>query len=153
MLTKDSRGWTYAYMAANGITNQWQNKERGVAKAQLIYALKSVIEPRDVEKTIRELDKKYDSGHRPPSKREQLKKIVNGIMSDLKRLDVKLPEGWQYGSMVTILTTKSDAPKVQRKLRQFGVKGIRILDSEDSGFDDPAYPKEVLGDPEDLFEM
>ena len=140
-------------MAANGMTHSWQNKERGVAKAQLIYALKSVIDPRDVEKTIRELDKKYDSGHRPPSKREQIKKIVENAEASMRSLDVQLPDGWEYGSMVQFLTTDGDASKVQRKLKQLGLKNVRILDSEDGGFDDPAYPKEVVADPEDLIEL
>ncbi len=151
-LSKGSRGWTYSYMAANGATNSWVNKDRGVAKAKLIYALKSVLDPRDVEKTVAELDKKYDSGHRPPSKKEQKAKIVEDAKAALKGLDVKLPDGWQHGPMVDFLTTERDAPKVQRKLKQFGLKGVRVLDSEDSGHDDPKYPKEVLGDPEDLFE-
>ena len=152
-LTRSSRGWSYAYMAANGVTNSWVNKDRGVAKAKLIYALKSVIDPRDVEKTVRELDKKYDSGHRPPSKREQKKKIVEDAKASMKGLDVQLPDGWEYGSMVRFLTTDSNASKVQRKLKQLGLKDVRILDSEDGGFDDPAYPKEVVADPEDLIEL
>lgn len=56
-------GWAYAYVAANGLTNTWKNKDRDLARVKLIRALKEVIEPRDVEKLVRELDEKYDSAH------------------------------------------------------------------------------------------
>jgi len=149
LLKKDNRGWSYAYMAANGVTNQWQNKDRGTAKAKLIYALKSVIDPRDVEKTVRELDKKYDSGHRPPSKREQIQKLYEEAKKATKGLDVELPTGWKFRPLVSLLTTEKDAPKVKAKFRQLGLTNIRVLDEEGEG----DYTKSVQGDPEDLIEL
>ena len=61
-ISEGPRGWTYAYVAKSGLTNSWIKKDRGDAKVKLIQALKSVIDPRDVEKTVKELDKKYDAG-------------------------------------------------------------------------------------------
>jgi hypothetical protein len=148
-IEKGPRGWTYAYVAANGGTNTWVNKDRGQAKAKLIYALKSVIDPRNVEKTVRELDEKYDSGHRPPSKKEQIKKLYEEAKAAMRGLDVELPPGWQFRPVVSLNTTEEDAPKVKAKLRQLGYEKIRVLDNED----DDKYPKEVQGDPEPLIEV
>lgn len=62
-LKGDPRSWTYAYVGSSGLTNSWRDKDRETARVKFIYALKSVIEPRDVERLVKELDAKYDSAY------------------------------------------------------------------------------------------
>jgi hypothetical protein len=63
LLRGDPHSWTYAYVGSSGLMNSWRDKDRETARVKFIYALKSVIEPRDVERLVKELDVKYDSGH------------------------------------------------------------------------------------------
>jgi len=147
-LDHTKRGWSYWYQSANGMKNMpLTHKERGVSKAKLIYTLRNEVQVPTAEKMVKELDEKFDSGHRAPSKKEQIQKLYQEAQAAMKGLDVELPVGWKFRPTVTLLTTEKDASKVQAKFKQLGYKSVRVLDSDEEG-----YPKEVQGDPEPLIE-
>jgi len=147
-LDRTKRGWAYWYQSANGMKNlPLTHKDRGTSKAKLIYVLRNEVQVPSAEKMVKELDKKFDSGHRAPSKKEQVQKLYQEAKAAMKGLDVELPVGWKFRPTVTLLTTDKDVSKVKAKFKQLGYKDIRVLDS-----DEDKYPKEVQGDPEPLIE-